>query len=389
MGERADHGDGLVPPHGGSLAVRRLPAEAWGDAAARARERAALPVEGLVRADLELLASGGYSPLQGFMTERDYRSVVTSLHLAGGLVWSLPVVLPVEPALAEGLRPGQEVALVEPDGAPVALMTVEDRYRVDRAWEARHVFGTEDPRHPGVARLLRQPDVYVGGPVQVIGRRPSPFPRYDLEPTQTRAVFRERGWQTVVGFQTRNPIHRAHEYIQKCALELVDGLLLHPLVGETKGDDLPAEIRVRCYEALLDHYYPSQRVVLATFPAAMRYAGPREAVFHAICRKNYGCSHFIVGRDHAGVGGFYGPLDAQRLVRELAGEMGIQPLCYDSAFYCRRCDGMATAKTCPHGPEDRVELSGTQVREMLRRGELPPREYSRPEVAALLAGRSG
>jgi len=380
--------DGPVAPHGGRLVWRLAEGTVRDELAAQALELRPVPLGARALADLELLAVGGYSPLTGFLSREDYEAVLRTMHLGpgyGGALWPLPVVLPVDATVARELRDGEEVALVGADGTPYAILTVEDVFARDLDREVRAVYGTADPAHPGVAATLAEPPAAVGGPVRVF-RLPTPaFPRYHLTPRETRAAFRARGWRTVAGFQTRNPVHRAHEYIQKCALEIVDGLLLHPLVGETKGDDVPAATRLRSYEVLFAHYYPQDRVVLAVFPAAMRYAGPREAVFHAICRKNYGCTHFIVGRDHAGVGNYYGPFDAQRLVVELAGEIGVTPLPFDNAFYCRRCGGMATAKTCPHPAEDHVTLSGTRVREMLRRGELPPPEFTRPEVAAVLA----
>ena len=375
-------------PHGGSLATALLPPEAAAEAAGRALELRSLPLDARAVSDLEMMAHGGYSPLQGFLDRQDYESVLERMHLGPGydnLLWPLPIVLPADPQEARGLRDGEAVALALPGGEPLAVLSVEEVFVRDLEREARLVYGTADPEHPGVAMTLAQPAAAVAGPVQVFRLPERDFPQYRLTPLQTRALFDERGWRTVAGFQTRNPVHRAHEYIQKCALEITDGLLLHPLVGATKGDDVPAETRLRSYEVLFRGYYPPDRVCLAVFPAAMRYAGPREAVFHAICRKNYGCTHFIVGRDHAGVGGFYGPFDAQRLVLDLAGEIGVVPLPFENAFYCRRCGGMATIKTCPHGEEDRVSLSGTAVRAMLRRGEVPPPEYSRPEVAALLA----
>jgi len=372
--------------HGGPLVdllVRGSEADAL-------RERAAsLPVARLSArslSDLELLAVGGYSPLEGFMTQADYRSVVTDMHLASGLPWPMPITLAVSTAEADSIAEGSEIALSDENGTLLATMQVEQKFGYDKRLEAREVYRTEDEAHPGVAAVYAQGDVLLGGPVHVIALpEHDDFRQYRLTPAQTRAAFAERGWETIVGFQTRNPVHRAHEYIQKCALEIVDGLLLHPLVGETKSDDIPADVRMRCYEVLLENYYPQDRVLLSVNPAAMRYAGPREAVFHALVRKNYGCTHLIIGRDHAGVGSYYGTFDAQRIFEEFApGELGITPLMFDNTFFCRRCDEMASVKTCPHDGDARVTLSGTQVREMLKGGVAPPIEFSRPEVARVL-----
>jgi sulfate adenylyltransferase len=373
----------LIDPHGGELVDLLARGEERDELITRAGGLQSIALSPRQTADLELLAVGGFSPLDGFQGSADWRRVVDEMLLADGLPWSIPVTLASQADAADG----DDVALTASDGHLLGILKVEEVFERDLEREARHVYRTTDTAHPGVAALFSEGSRCLAGPVRVtdLPEHPKEFKPHILPPASSRAAFLERGWKTIVGFQTRNPIHRAHEYITKAALECVDGLFIHPLVGETKSDDIPADVRMRCYEALISGYYQADHVLLAINPAAMRYAGPREAIFHALIRKNYGCTHFIVGRDHAGVGDYYGTYDAQEIFEKLDAEkLGIEPLMFDHAFYCRITKGMATGKTSPAGPEDRVFLSGTKVREMLVAGERPPEEFTRPEVADIL-----
>jgi sulfate adenylyltransferase len=366
--------DKLIRPHGGELVNRE------GERPDDLDRLETIQLTSRELSDLDMLASGALSPLEGFLGRQDYERVVEEMRLGSGLAWALPVCLAVDDAPA-----GDRVALADGSGRVLAVLEVDEVFDYDKEREAERCFRTTDDAHPGIARLYAQKPRYLAGPVTVFDRLEPPFPGLARDPAETRGEFAARGWRRVVGFQTRNPIHRAHEYLTKSALEMVDGLLIHPLVGETKSDDVPTATRVECYDVLVDGYYPADRVLVSAFPAAMRYAGPREAIWHAICRKNYGCSHFIVGRDHAGVGDYYGTYDAQLIFDEFeAHELDIEPMFFEHAFFCRACGQMATPKTCPHGGDDHVFLSGTKVRELLAAGELPPAEFSRPEVAEVL-----
>jgi ATP sulfurylase len=373
----------MSQPHGGTLVNRIADGRERETLLERSQSLPRIDLDAWALSDVEMLAIGGFSPLEGFLTRSDYERVVKDRRLKSGLVWTIPVTLAVSRAQAQTLK--GDVALTA-NGTVVAVLHLEDQYTPDKTLEAQHVLGTTDANHPGVQRLQATGEIYLGGRVSIVNRpKATTFLPYRLDPAQTRQQFAARGWKRIVAFQTRNPIHRAHEYLQKCALEICDGMLLHPIVGETKGDDVPAAARMKSYEVLLAKYYPKDRVILAVNPSSMRYAGPREAVFHALIRKNYGCTHFIVGRDHAGVGKFYGTYDAQRIFDDFAPEeIGITPLCFENSAYCTICGGMVSAKTCPHDAQAHVSLSGTKVRELLQAGTPPPPEVSRPEVAAVL-----
>lgn len=373
----------LIPPHGGSLVSRFTP-----DAASLASRASALPqvvLDARELADLELLAVGAASPLTGFLGQHDYQSVVEAMRLRSGVVWPLPLTLAVERAPTS-----PALALHDGAGRLWGVLSVESVFERDPLHEARHVYGTEDAAHPGVAYLLSRPRTLVGGSVEVMPLPELPFARFRLTPAALRTEIERRGWKTVAAFQTRNPIHRAHEHLTKLALEWCDGLVIHPLVGETKNDDVPASVRFEIYETLVGNYYPAARTMLAAFPAAMRYAGPREALFHALVRKNYGATHLIVGRDHAGVGTYYPPTAAQEIFERFTfDEVGVVPLKFEPTFFCRVCGAIASSRSCPHPASARLELSGTKVRELLREGRPLPAEFTRPEVAEILRRHFG
>lgn len=376
----------LIQPHGGKLVNRYLQVQTGDETLLRAKNLPTLTLSIRNLADLECIATGVYSPLEGFVDEQEYNSIVKDMRLTNGLAWSIPVTLQISESVADQYKLDSEIALAHPNGDILAVMTITSKFKPDQNFEAQKVYQTTEDAHPGVKAMLQEGEVYLGGPIQLINSiSQTDFLSYRLTPEATRAEFARREWNSVVAFQTRNPIHRAHEYITKIALELVDGLFINPLVGQTKSDDIPAKVRMQCYQVLMEKYYPQNRVFLGVFPAAMRYAGPREAIMHAIARQNYGCTHFIIGRDHAGVGDYYGTYDAQYIFDEFTqDELKITPLKFEHAFYCTRTQSMATAKTSPSSKGERIHLSGTKVRQMLRNGQTPPPEFSRPEVAEIL-----
>ena len=377
----------LVSPHGGRLLPLLVVGEERQEGLGEAKIVPRVRLSSKEASDLIMLAMGAFSPLDGFLKKQDCESVVAGMRLKNGLVWPIPITLSISKEKAAEIKEGQRIALVNSGNDEImASMVVEERYSYDKKIEALEIFGTDDERHPGVEKIYEQGDVYLGGSVSAFseGEYAERFPEF-ARPVETRAIFTDKGWETVAAFQTRNPMHRSHEYLTKIALEICDGLLIHPIVGRLKAGDIPAEVRMECYKILLDNYYPKDRVVLKVYPMEMRYAGPREAILHAIIRQNYGCSHLIVGRDHAGVGDYYGPFDAQKIFDQLnPGDLHIQALKLDVAFWCNKCGSMASFKTCPHSDKDHLLISGTKLREMLSRGERPPEQFSRREVLDVL-----
>ncbi|MFZ0499825.1 MAG: sulfate adenylyltransferase [Steroidobacteraceae bacterium] len=379
----------LVTPHG-SDAVKPLlaPPAARSEGLKRAEGLRRVALDSRAVSDVLMLGMGAYTPLAGFMGHDDWRGACVDMRLSSGLLWPIPITLPVAHDVAEPIRAREEVALTEGQGGEIlAIMEVRDKYRIDKAVEAQHVYGTADAKHPGVAKVMSQGEVNLAGSVLVLseGEYARRYPELYIRPLEARALFRQQGWSRVAAFQTRNPMHRSHEYLVKIALEVLDGVFIHQVLGKLKPGDIPAEVRTRAVQAMVDNYFRAATVIQAGYPIEMRYAGPREALLHALIRQNFGCSHLIVGRDHAGVGDYYGPYDSQRIFDQLwNGALQTQALNLEVTFYCRRCAGMATARTCPHGPESQIAISGTRLRQMLASGVEVPPEFSRPEVVAIL-----
>lgn len=378
----------IVPPHGGELKPLLLKGEDLKAAREKAEDLPQVRMSSRETSDLIMMATGAFSPLYGFMCKEDYTRVVKDMHLTNNTLWPIPITLSVSKEKADSLSLGTDISLIDSDSDELmGSMTIQEKFTYDKYTEAREVFRTEDDAHPGVAKIYAQEEILLGGPVKAFSEGPYPQLYGDQygRPEDTRAIFMQKGWTTIAAFQTRNPIHRSHEYCTKIALEVSDGILIHPLVGKLKADDIPADIRMQCYEVLLRNYYPQDRVVLKVYPMEMRYGGPREALLHAIFRQNFGCSHLIIGRDHAGVGSYYGPFDAQKIFQEIdPQDLHIEPLNIDWTFWCHKCDGMASMKTCPHDKNERVLISGTKVRELLAQGQMLPKEFSRPEVTEIL-----
>ncbi|MEJ2119626.1 MAG: sulfate adenylyltransferase [Alphaproteobacteria bacterium] len=379
----------LVPPHGADELRPLLAAEpARAQETKRAGALPKIPLTSREVSDLFMLGMGAYTPLDGFMGEADWRGVCVDMRLSNGVFWPIPITLSASQEAADGLKEGDEAALVDGEGGDIlGIITVREKYAIDRALECENVFRTTDPAHPGVAKVMAQEAVNIAGPVTVLseGHFPQTYEGLYLRPAETRALFEEKGWSTVAAFQTRNPMHRSHEYLAKIAIEICDGVLIHQVLGALKPGDIPADVRVQAIDALVKNYFVEGTTIQAGYPIEMRYAGPREALLHAVFRQNFGCSHLVVGRDHAGVGDYYGPFDAHHIFDTLPeGSLVTQPLKIDITFYCYACAGMATARTCPHGAEDRLAISGTRLREMFAQHEEIPEEYSRPEVIAVL-----
>lgn len=380
---------GLVRPHGGGSLKPLMPAgEALAAARARARTLPGIPVSSREKGDLVMLGIGGFTPLDGFMTRADWEGVCERFRTASGLFWPIPITLSADERVATGIAVGAEIALLDPDSSgPLAILRVTEQYRIDKARECAAVFRTTDAAHPGVKMVMEQGEVNLAGPVTVLGDGGfrEKYGELFLTPAETRAAFERLGWSRVAAFQTRNPMHRSHEYLAKVAIETCDGVLVHSLLGQLKPGDIPAEVRARAIDVLLAKYFRAETALHAGYPLDMRYAGPREALLHALFRQNYGCSHLVVGRDHAGVGSYYGPFDAHRIFDEIpAGALETRPLRFDVTFWCYRCGGMASGRTCPHGDADRLQVSGTQLRRWLAEGAQVPPEFSRPEVLDVL-----
>ncbi|MDZ4859351.1 MAG: sulfate adenylyltransferase [Candidatus Hydrogenedentes bacterium] len=374
-----------LAPHGGKLVDRFLTGDELDIAREKSKSMPRIKVDTYAAFDIDCIAKGIFSPLTGFMNETEVRRVIDSMELRPGIPWTIPIVLGVSNDQAEKLAVGSQVAIEDDLGDTVAILHLSEKFHVDHGEIAEKTYRTIDESHPGVKYTLTLGEVFLAGDLDVLKPRVIEHQEYNLTPKETRAEFEKHGWKRIVAFQTRNPIHRAHEYLTKCALEVCDGLLIHPLMGTTKSDDIPGDVRMECYKTIVDLYYPKKHTMLSIMPVNMRYAGPKEAVMHAIIRKNYGCTHFIVGRDHAGVGKFYGTYDAHYIFNEIDAEaLGIMPLFFDHTFHCKACGNMGSIKTCPHDAEHHTILSGTKVREMLKAGEIPPIEFSRPEVAKVL-----
>lgn len=373
----------MIPPHGGQLVNRLAEPGRKAEFLSRTDELVSIVIDPDLVSDLENIATGVYSPLTGFLNRVDFLSVLNQMRLSNDLPWTIPIVIDVDRELAGKIKPGQQVLLKTEEMKPVGLLTVEDRYEYDREEFSQKVYGTTDPRHPGVGRVLAMKEVLLGGPVELLELEPTPYDRYRLSPKETRILFREKGWKTVVGFQTRNTPHLGHEYVQKAALTFTDGLFINPVIGRKKKGDFRDEVILASYEELIKHYYLKERAVMAILKMEMRYAGPREAIHHAIIRKNFGCTHIIIGRDHAGVGNYYHPYAAQEIFEEFP-DLGIVPLFFKSFFFCKKCGSIENEKTCPHDSSSHIQFSGTRIRDLLVKGEIPPPELMRPEVARII-----